>query len=126
MRDTIASGIGSLLAVIASHVRRPITSRTDALHCCRTRVPTGTVTDSGEDRKIRAGRRVRGLWLVAPLVIGLSLIGHVNNSLAQTINFYHGTDCETAHTIAQNPVRPYQAGSLIESGQGVWTRYTDF
>src|SRR5712692_4257403 len=49
MRDTIASGIGSLLAVIASHVRRPTTSRTDAPHHFGTRVWTGAVTDSGED-----------------------------------------------------------------------------
>jgi cytochrome c peroxidase len=35
MRDTISSGIGSLLAVIASHSRRCITSRADALRFLR-------------------------------------------------------------------------------------------
>jgi len=47
----ISSGIGSLLSVIASHVRRCITSRTDAPHHFDTRVFKGAVTDSGEDRK---------------------------------------------------------------------------
>ena len=50
MRDTIASGIGSLLAVIASHVRRPPTWRTDAPHHSRTRVRTGALTEFGEER----------------------------------------------------------------------------
>src|SRR3989442_10891331 len=52
MRDTIPSGIGSLLpSVIASHVRRSITSGADAAHAFpATRVNTGLGTDSGEER----------------------------------------------------------------------------
>src|SRR3989304_1877564 len=46
MRDTIASGIGSLLLVMASHVRRCTTSWADApFHF--TRLPAGSRTDSG-------------------------------------------------------------------------------
>src|SRR5712691_9505747 len=66
IRDTIASGIGSLLAVIASHVRRPITSRTDAPHHFVTRVWTGAVTDSGEDRNF-----YRAVWNRACAELGI-------------------------------------------------------
>src|SRR3989304_10065854 len=46
MRDTIASGIGSLLLVMASHVRRCTTSWADApFHFPR--LPAGSRTDSG-------------------------------------------------------------------------------
>jgi hypothetical protein len=46
----ISSGIGSLLAVIASHSRRCITSRADALRFSDTRVLRAPVTDSGAER----------------------------------------------------------------------------
>src|SRR2546428_3608953 len=54
MRDTIPSGIGSLLpSVIASHVRRSITSGADAAHAFpATRVNTGLDIDTGEERII--------------------------------------------------------------------------
>ena len=50
MRVTIASGIGSLLTVIAGHVRRSTTSRTGAPHHFCARILTGVVTDSGVER----------------------------------------------------------------------------
>src|SRR5712692_11535288 len=59
MRDTISSGIGSLLSVMASHVRRAITFGADAPYHLSPRIHTGVRTDSGEDREIRSGARQR-------------------------------------------------------------------
>jgi hypothetical protein len=50
MRVTISSGIGSLLSVMASHVRSSITFGADAPSHLSPRIYTGVRTDSGEDR----------------------------------------------------------------------------
>src|SRR3990170_691107 len=50
MRDTISSGIGSLLSVMASHVRSSITFGADAPYLLSPRIHTRVRTDSGEDR----------------------------------------------------------------------------
>jgi len=53
MRDTISSGIGSLLSVMASHARSSITFGADApSHLISTRIQSGVRTDSGEERII--------------------------------------------------------------------------
>jgi hypothetical protein len=49
MRVTIASGIGSLPSLIASHDRRCTTLRADAPRHLSTRMKPGVRTDSGED-----------------------------------------------------------------------------
>src|SRR5712692_8232980 len=50
MRVTIASGIGSLPSLIASHDRRCTTFRADAPRHLSTRIWPGARTDSGEER----------------------------------------------------------------------------
>ncbi len=61
MRDTISSGIGSLLSVMASHVRRAITFGADAPYHLSPRIHIGVRTDSGEDRLLlRLSVDVRG------------------------------------------------------------------
>jgi len=59
MRATIASGIGSLLAVMVSHSGRCTTSRADALRHFSTRIQTGLRTDSGEERNFLKAIRER-------------------------------------------------------------------
>src|SRR6516225_8590166 len=72
MRATIASGIGSLLAVMASHSGRCTTSRADALPHFSTRIQTGLRTDSGEERKDQSVGNTDTSF--GTIVIGLTMV----------------------------------------------------
>lgn len=94
------------------------------------------VVDPYEGRKgptANSALSVRRRWcrvvLVALLISAVGVVGQITESVAQTVNFYHGTDCDTAKRIAQNPIDYYSGsydGPLIAGGQGAWTPYTDF